>query len=827
MPQTSFFSISDGRLRTDLRCTACDLSQSPELVTNRMDGAGAARPIYMIVGVAPGKEDDRIGKPMTGANGRLLVGMLREAGIDLGTVFVTNTLRCCPHGKTWKQRQWNKCQEYLRREIVERQPRVIISAGAQAAQWLTGHSGVRKLRRHGLPCVLDQNRLVFPIQQPAALFHADDEEYQRLRGEMVGDLAWIRTQVEAGQLRRPQDIKTDYQLVRTSQQVEELFSELAWHEQIAVDLETGDLDCNPRLFPESDCRVIAVGFSWAEGVARALPLFARGTVTAQFWPDKYLKNVLVPRLAEFFRSKTIFGQNFLSFDQKWVRHQFGVDYCHIDFDTMLAHYILDEERGTHDLGRLAAVYTSMPPWKKSFNLVDVDRLGSYLCKDVDATFRIRQALEPRLSAIQRWLLSELLMPISTILMDAEYRGVRVDRENLKTLDSYLTRRIAEEESAIAQDRAVRAFEVQRNTRFNPGANLQVADLFENFLHLRCIKRTDSGQYCVDDEVLKAHAAKSVVQHIGTLRKLGKLHSTYCVGFLEKIGQDGRIHTTYKMHATVTGRPASENPNLNNLPREETAGRVLDDGRAIKAVFGASEGCCLIEADYSQMELRIMASLSGDSSFIEMFQKGLDAHSATASKAYGVPLEQVTKGQRSVAKTINFGVIYGMSRETLIERFVAAGNTEAEANDFYRRHQEMFPLVWKFMDDQERQIRRYGFQETPFGRRRRYSDVTSRAIRQAYNFKIQSWASDFALVAAIRASQLLPQTGLGAKLLMTVYDSLIYDVPLGQFWPTALALKSIMEGIEHPLLVVPLVADMKVGLNWGRMKKVDFERRRVG
>jgi DNA polymerase-1 len=675
--------------------------------------------------------------------------------------------------------------------------------------------------------VLDRTRLVFPIQQPAALFHADNEEYWRLRTEMVGDLAWIRTQVESGRFRGSQDIETDYRLVRTSQQVEELFSELDRHERIAVDLETGDLDCKPRLFPEVDCRVIAVGFSWAEGVARALPLFARGTLTAQFWPDTYVRNALIPRLSGFFQAKTIFGQNFLSFDQKWVRHQFGVDYCHVDFDTMLAHYILDEEKGTHDLERLAAVYTSMPAWKKSFNLLDADRLASYLCKDVDATFRIRRVLEPQLSPIQRWLLDELLMPISTILMDAEYRGVRVDWENLKNLDGYLAARITEEESAIAQDQAVRAFEIQRNARFNPAAPHQVADLFENFLHLRCTKRTDSGRFSVDKDVLEAHGENPTVGHISTLRRLEKLHSTYCLGFLEKVGQDGRIHTSYKVHGTVTGRPASENPNLNNLPRESTAARVLEDGSAVKAVFAASYGCCLIEADYSQMELRIMASLSGDSTLIEIFRRGLDAHAATASKTYGVPIENVTKAQREVAKTINFGVIYGMSRKTLIERFVAAGNTEEAANNFYSLHRMTFPGVWDFMDDQERQIRRCGFQETPFGRRRRYSDVTSHAIRQAYNFKIQSWASDFALVAAIRASRLLPEMGLGAKLLMTVYDSLVYDVPLDQFWQTASALKSIMEGIEHPLLVVPLVADMKVGLNWGRMKKIDFEQRRVG
>jgi DNA polymerase I len=826
MPQQGLFRVVSGRLRTDLRCTACDLCESPLLISNRMEMTGTQNPVYLIVGVSPGKEDDRIGKPMTGANGRLLRELLRAAQIDIWDCAITNALKCCLHDTTPKENHWKACRDYLIQEIKTLKPKAIICAGAKALFWLTGYSGVTKLQQRALPCILPEcNVLVFPIKQPLSLVHAQREDYNRLRGEMTDDLRWIREQVESGKLSREMDVEVDYQQAHTKADLERFLAEIKAQPLLACDLETGDTSFQGRLFPEPDCRVVSIGFSWAKGVARAIPLHARGETSLNYWPDDVLQ-WLLGELGEILRTQRVFGQNFLAFDQKWIRHQWGIEQCNVDFDTMLGHYLLDEETGTHGLERLAAIYTSMAPWKAEFTLQDTEQMCRYLCKDVDATWRIREAIEPQLNDKQRWLMQNLLIPCSNVLMDCEYQGVHVSKENLDGLDSYLEQRINTAIAEIDASQEVFGWSLATNQSFNPESPAQVADLMENYLRLPAAKRTASGQYCVDKEVLKKHSHVPVIAKIAEVRSLRKLKSTYVKGMRDKIMADGKIHTSYLMHGTVTGRPSSTNPNLMNLPRGDTAGKVLTDGKAIKAIFAPSPGNILLQADYSQIELRVLACLAQDEVMLDIYRQGLDLHTATAAKAYGVPLERVTSAQRSGAKAINFGTVYGMSEETLIKRFMAAGSSETEAREFFAAHQRTFRGVWRYMAEQERLIRRYGYQETPLGRRRRFEEIDNRAIRQAYNFPIQSVASDFTELSIVRCDKVIRSLGLRARIMLTVYDSIAFDVPLGEFWRTAEVVKQVMEGISFPWLTVPIVADLEAGPNWGNLKKASLLEKKL-
>jgi len=830
MPQLSLLHVVDGKVRTDLRCAACDLCSSPELKTNRMGGTGNSTPTYMIVGKHPGVEDDRRGYPMAGGNGRLLRELLQTAGVDVRSCYVTNVIKCCPHGKNVLKRHVQQCQDYLVEEIRHRRPKVILAAGAEALTWLTGQTGLKKLRRRGLPCALDvgYSVLVFPIRQPAMLFHTEDRAgHQTLYQSMVEDLRWIRGQVEAGTIQRGGDIPTNYQVARTEADCDRFFAEFAQHDYLACDLETGDTNFRPRLFPYDDCRVIAVGFSFGPGIGRAIPLFARGLNTLHYWPDRFVEDNLVPRIAELLRTKEVFGHNFVAFDQKWVRHQFDVDYCRITFDTMLAHYLLDEEKGTHDLEQLALLFTTMAPWKSTFCIPDTNRLCEYLCRDVDATWRLREVFEGQLNELQWWRLRELLLPAGNVLMDMEYRGVPIHRENLKRLETYLTERIEKIRRQLGTFDAVKAWSLAQGKEFNPLSDPQVRNLMEHVLKLPRLKTTAGGEYSVDAEVMDTYSDEPCVSEIVTLRALQKLASKEVRGLIAASEADGRAHTSYKLHGTVTGRPTSESLNLNNITSPEKAGKVLEDGAQIKGLFTAEDGHVLLEADYSQIELRVLACLSGDKEMLRIFRVGEDMHAATAAAACGVPLAEVTPVQRRNAKAINFGVIYGMGENTLIKRFIAAGNTEEEALGFYANHRKTFPDMWAWIAEQERILRTRGFQETHFGMRRRYAEITAEAIRQGYNFPIQSTASDFTLLSLPRVVYVFKRLQISARPVLTVYDSIISSMPKDRFWDAAEAVKVVMEGLAFDWLTVPLVVDLKAGLTWGAMKDVDLKTRSIG
>lgn len=820
MPQLSIFSVVGGQIKQNLRCTACALSETTELLTNRMDGSGVDNPTYMIVGVAPGWEDDKIGKPMTGANGRLLQELLRESGIPVWECFFTNCLRCCTFKNTKQKRYWNACKDYLIKELREKSPKVIIASGADAIEWLTGERGIDKLRGRALPCTLPLTKTipVFPIMQPAALFHVNNHEEQlALRDRMIEDLTFVKESVVQNKITFDYDRQTDYQVARTPEDVDRFIAELEQHEILCCDCETGTTDFEPRLFPEEDCHIISIGFSWGPGIARAFPLYARGNLSYFFWDGEYLEKTLKPKLKKLLETKTFFGHNFVQFDQKWIRHEFGIERVKIDFDTMYAHHLIDEERGTHSLKRLAAVFTTVPKWKERFTLKDTEEMCQYLCHDVDVPWRLRNKFEPLFTEKQRWLLHEVVIPLGNVFLDMECRGVKISRENLGKLHNYLLKRIDEEYETLRKSKQVRKFELLKGAEFNPESPIQVADFMENFLHLACVKRTNGDTYSTDAEVLGHYDTVPEIQSIHAIRRLRKLDSTYCGGLERAIDKNDRVHTTFNLTGTVTGRPSSEHPNLLNIPREETAGEVIEDGTWLKQVFTASEGRCLVLADYSQIEVRILACISGDKNLLDIYKRGEDVHLSTAAKVYGIPHSEVTKAQRTLAKSLTFGIIYGKSEEGIIKEFIKRGNTESEGRSFYEGHKKTFPGVWQYMADQERIIRTIGFQETSFGHRRRYSDFSNRANRQAYNFPIQSTASVLTLVALVRCASVLKKLGYKTVPILTVYDSIMFDTVLEELNDVVKIVKQVMEGIKYDWIIVPIKVDIEIGLTWGKMQ----------
>lgn len=824
MTQLELLHVVDGKV-LDLKCTACSLCDQKQLVTNCMDGEGPVGADFMFVGFAPGKEDDGIGRPMTGENGRLLYQLLAEAGIRKDQCFVTNALRCAPYDQDIKDPMFKACKSYLIRDINRIKPKAIVAVGAQAVKWLTGHSGVRRLRKHALPCAIADGINVFPIEQPAALWHVEGWHKQRLRTEMLDDLMWLKQRAIEGKLNRSDDMDVDYQVAKTVEDVDRFIEELSEADQLSVDFETS------ALFPSDNEVILAVGFSTGPGMARVIPIYAWGTITLHYWTDATLEQHIIPKIRKLLTTKKIFGHNFLQFDQKWSKFLFGIDRCpNVCFDTMYAHYLIDEEKGGHDLEQLAIQYTTMLPWKRDFDNKDLKKLALYLCKDVDATYRVKLKLQEELTEKQAWLLQELLISLGHELMEMEYNGIYVNKANLDRLTNLLHEKIQVVVRDIRAMPEIKAFELMKNSEFNINSSDHIAYVMEHSFKLPKLGSTGKDRYSTAAWVLEKYKEHPFVSKLSQARSVTKLAGTYAEGMSRRLLKDGRLHTSFLVHGTETGRLASRNPNLSNIPREDTvaaSGLDVTDKNIVKDIFAAADGNVFVQADYSQAELRALAMLSMDPELIRIYKLGLDAHRETAAKVYGIDPKQVNKAQRTHAKIVNFGIIYGKTLATLKDEFVGAGQPASAAEEFYYGHKKSYPLVWAWMEQQEHLIRTQGYQETLFGRRRHYKEITQHTINAAYNFPVQSLAADFTAFAMVRISKKFRQYEIPARIVLSVYDSILTEVEEEFMWEAAEIMRHTMENLGFPFMNVPMVADLEAGYTWGTMVEIDPQTRKVG
>lgn len=823
MPQASLFTFQGNRLATNLRCAACELSCNPDLRTNKMSGTGVLKPNFFFAGFAPGLEDDKLGQPLTGSNGRLLRELLATANIaSMRECWFSNCLKCAVFDKKPAKKHWLKCSEHFRKELQEVQPKVIVALGAQAFSWLTGAAGATKFYRRSLPCILDESIPVFPLRQPAQLSHCFDQtEVNNLKATMVHDLQWLKQHVTNMLIQNaPPPTDVDYRTITTHEEVVALFAELEKHPVLGFDLET------TSLFPREDDRILAAGFSWAPRQGVALPMYARGLLTPNFWEDGYVEREIEPRLRKLLLEKEVFGHNLIQFDQKWTRAKLGIPNLKITYDTQTGHYLCDEERGTHDLEQIGVLYGGMKKWKKEFQPEDTEILCNYLCKDVDALSRIRPVFEGMTTPGEKWLHENVLIPLASELFEAEYAGVRISEQALTDLENILTTKIDASEVRLRQHQAVLSFMFDTNQDFQSESPHHVRAVMQKYLGLKEFKKTDGGEFSTDKESLASYKDNAFVTDLQENRRLRKLRSTYC-GQIREALHKGRVHTGFKVHGTVTGRPSSSTPNLLNIPREDTVAKVLEDGTLIKKLFLPDEGQILLQADFNQAELRCLGSISGDPQLCGIYLRGEDAHTSTAAIVYGIPLDKVTKAQRGCAKPVNFGIPYGMSEDGLIAKFVEAGGSEQEARDFLAAHKRKFSLVWRYMEDQAAQVRLHKKQTTYFGRSRRYVQIDNRALRQAYNFPIQSYASDLTLISLIRIAKAIRQMKLKARTVLTVYDSISWSVDPEHFWQLADLAHHVMSTIHFPWMRVPMAADLEAGWSWGDLKKVDLKSRKIG
>jgi DNA polymerase-1 len=592
-----------------------------------------------------------------------------------------------------------------------------------------------------------------------------------------------------------------YELIEGGAAIKKLIDLLSTHKEICFDTETTGTDAN-------NVEIVGLSFSFKPSTGYYVPCFSDQEKTKQ----------LLEEFKPLFENKTItwVGQN-IKFDLlilKW----YGIEVLGNLFDTMLAHYVIEPE-GRRSMDLLSAQYLGYEPvsietligkkGKNQGNMRDVEteKIKEYAAEDADITLQLKQVFVPLLKekGVLR-VFEEVENPLVRVLTEMEFEGIKVDQA---FLNSY------SKELEIEAKRCEESVYEQAGVRFNLASPKQLGEVLFDKLQLDPkAKKTKTGQYATGEEVLLKLANKhKIVDDILGFRELTKLKSTYVDALPEMINpRTGRVHTSYAQAIAVTGRLSSNNPNLQNIPIRTERGREIR-----KAFIPRSEGRILMSADYSQIELRIVAAISGDPNMCEAFKLGKDIHTATAAKVYGIEEGDVTKEMRYKAKSVNFGIIYGQSAFGLADNLAISRTEAKEIIDNYKKE---FPLIQQYMDNEINFAKEHGYVETLMGRRRWLKDINSSnftvrgfAERNAINSPIQGSAADMIKMAMIKINREMKKGSWESKMILQVHDELVFDVVEKEANDLEQLIVTCMVNALALPNGVPVEAEVGRGKNW--------------
>ena len=607
----------------------------------------------------------------------------------------------------------------------------------------------------------------------------------------------LQAEAEALQPRTAQNTPHDYRLVADAAQLREVVAEVARHGEFCFDTETTGFD----IFND---RIVGLSLAVVPHEAWYVPL--REETTAEY-------AAIVRPLFEEERIAKI-GQN-IKFDLMVLR-RIGVEVRGRLYDTMILHYLIDPE-SRHNMNALAERYLDYRPIEietligkgqkqLTMDMVNVERVKEYAAEDADITLQLKQVLYPMVERIGlQHLYSEIEEPMIGVLADIEMAGVRIDCDALAEYAVELNRRLSELEQQIRTEAG--------EPTLNINSTRQLGEvLFAKMRIAEKPKMTRTKQFCTDEEYLQTFAHRyRIVDLVLEYRGVKKLLSTYVEALPQLVNRTtGRIHTSFNQAVTATGRLSSTNPNLQNIPVRDEMGR-----RIRKAFIPSDDDHLLLSADYSQVELRLMAHLSGDESLIAAFEHGEDIHAATAARLFHKRLDEVTPEERRRAKTANFGIIYGISAFGLSQRLEIPRKEAREIIDGYF---ESYPKVREYMERVVAKAREEGFVSTIFGRRRYLNDISSHnavarglAERNAVNAPIQGSAADIMKIAMINVHRRFAAEGIRSRVILQVHDELVVDMLRTEQEAVTRIVTECMESAAR--LKVRLVADAGVGRNW--------------
>ena len=589
-----------------------------------------------------------------------------------------------------------------------------------------------------------------------------------------------------------------YQFLDNPKAQKILVENLLQQKAVCFDTETTSLN-------ELEAELVGMSFSYKKGLAYYIRFSEN--------QEEVLKTLEIFR--PFFEKEDLvkIAHN-LKYDYK-VLKKYNITVKGAMFDTMIAHYLLNPD-GRHGMDYLSEVYLNYKPvsietiigkkGKKQGNFRDADlrTQTDYAAEDADVTFQLYELFAPQLKKENlEDLFFSIEMPLMEVLAKMELAGISLDEKWLAQESIDLDNDLRKLEATI--------FEIS-GEEFNMNSPRQLGEiLFEKMQLDPKAKKTKTGQYATSEDVLQKLASKhEIIQHILEYRTYQKLKSTYVDALPSQIEPlDNRVHTNFSQTTAATGRLASVNPNLQNIPI-----RTLR-GQQIRGAFVSGEGKKLISADYSQIELRLIAEISGEDNMIKAFQDGEDIHASTAAKLFKIPLEEVSKTQRSQAKTVNFGIIYGQGAFALAEQ---TGLSRTEAKQMIEAYFETYPKLKKYMAEQVDKARQNGYVETILGRKRHLKDINSNnfvvrghAERNAVNAPVQGSAADVVKMAMIKIQKELEEKNLATKMLLQVHDELVFEAPIEEVETAKALIKTQMESAIETQ--VPLLVEVGVGDNW--------------
>jgi len=619
---------------------------------------------------------------------------------------------------------------------------------------------------------------------------------------LLPKLPQIETEREVSVEARPPE--GDYKIVSNTSDLDELIKRLSAVKTFAFDLETTSLD------PMS-AQLVGISLAPAKGEAYYIPVGHVGLETIGQLPLEQVTERLKSPLEDRKLAK-------LAHNGKYditVLAEYGITVQNLTFDTMLAAYLLGEKSlglKTLAFGKLAIEMTPISDLIGSgakqipMSQVEIARAADYACADADMTLRLAELLEAELHQQRLWqLFSEVELPLMPVLVGMERNGVALDTELLRKMSHRLGEQLLKLEKDIYDN---------VGHQFNINSPQQLSNVLFEELKLPTARKTKGG-YSTGAAILEElRGVHPVIKFILDYRQLSKIKSTYIDALPSLINpKTGRVHTSFNQTRTATGRLSSSEPNLQNIP---VRGEL---GKEVRQAFIAPKGSYLLSADYSQIDLRALAHLSQDKSLLAAFRHDEDIHSATAAQVFGVEPSAVTPDMRRVAKTVNFGVIYGMSDYGLEQ---ATGLSREEAANFITAYFEKYPGVKQYLESTKEKARKEGYVQTILGRRRSIPEINSQnrqlreaAERMAINMPVQGTSADIIKVAMINLDREIAKRKLGSKMILQVHDELIFEVPKAEEKEMRQLVPELMTSALE--LSVPLKVDIKTGQNWGEMK----------
>ncbi|MDO5570162.1 MAG: DNA polymerase I [Bacteroidales bacterium] len=619
-----------------------------------------------------------------------------------------------------------------------------------------------------------------------------------IQGDLFSKFTEESTEIEKySNLENLKSVDNKYYLVDNQEKIDDLILKLSFQNFWAFDTESTSID-------PIKGEIVGISFALEENEAFYIPLPA----------DKQEVEKILSKFKGVFENEQILkiGQN-IKYDYIILK-KYGIDIKGKMFDTMIAHYLIQPEQ-RHNLDYLAEIYLKydtikieelIGSGKNQLNMRQIapEKVYEYACEDADVTLRLKNILEKELKKDNlENLFYNIEMPLVPVLADMEIEGVKIDTNALKDTSVILTKKMQEVEKEIHQITGI---------EFNISSPKVVGEILFEKLNLdEKAKKTKTGQYSTSEEVLEKLKDKHpAVELILEYRGLKKLLSTYVDALPALINSNsGKIHTSFNQAVTATGRLSSSNPNLQNIPVR------TDVGRELRKAFIPDKGCSFFSADYSQIELRIMAELSRDENMLEAFRSGNDIHSATAAKIYKIPIEEVTSDMRRKAKTANFGIIYGISTFGLANRL---NIPRGEAKELIDGYFETYPGVKKYMDKSIEIARQNGYVETLFGRKRMLPDINSKnsvvrsfAERNAINAPIQGSAADIIKIAMINIAKRFKENKIKSTMILQVHDELNFNVIENEKQKVKdIVIEEMQKAYK---MSIPLIADCGFGANW--------------